>query len=138
MNNLSLLIYLAGVTGNLGGFLVFVATVFGVLSGICAIVWIVTYDSTSWSTPENAQRARKGSWRWIWAFLGLMIFTGSLSALMPSRQTVLLIAGSEMGERVLNHPKFNQVVDPGLELVTTWMQKETAAIRQSMEPAKKQ
>jgi hypothetical protein len=67
-----------------------------------------------------------------------MVFTGSLASLVPSRQTVLLIAGSEMGERVLNHPKFNQVVDPGLELVTTWMQKETAEIRRSMEPAKKQ
>jgi hypothetical protein len=67
-----------------------------------------------------------------------MVFTGSLASLVPSRQTVLLIAGSEMGERVLNHPRFNQVVDPGLELVTTWMQNETAEIRRSMDPTKKQ
>lgn len=138
MNNLSLLIYLAGVTGNLGGFLVFVATVFGVLSGICAIVWIVSLDTSNFSTAGRAENVRIHSWRWIWAFLVLMIFVGSASALVPNRQTVLLIAGSEMGERVLNHPRFNQVVDPGLELVTTWMQKETAEIRRSMEPAKKQ
>lgn len=138
MNNLSLLIYLAGVTGSIGSFLVFVAVVFGFGVAVCGIVWLVSLSDSNFSSTEQAERVKKHSWRWIWAFLVLMIFTGSVSALVPSRQTVLLIAGSEMGERVLNHPRFNQVVDPGLELVTTWMQKETAEIRRSMEPAKKQ
>lgn len=62
-----------------------------------------------------------------------MISTGVTAALVPSRQTVLLIAASEMGEQVLNHPRVNQVVDPGLELLTTWMQAETRALRRSME-----
>ncbi len=138
MNNLSLLIYLAGVTGSLGGFLTFVTVVFAILAVVSVIVWLVSLSDSNFSSTEQAERVKKHSWRWGWAFLALMIFTGSVSALVPSRQTVLLIAGSEMGERVLNHPKFNQVMDPGLELVTTWMQKETAEIRRSMEPAKKQ
>ena len=138
MNNLSLLIYLAGVTGSIGSFLVFVAVLFGFGIAVCGVVWVVSLDATNFRTVEYANHVKTHSWRWLWAFLALMIFTGSASALVPSRQTVLLIAGSEMGERVLNHPKFNQVVDPGLELVTTWMQKETAEIRKSMEPAKKQ
>jgi hypothetical protein len=138
VNNLSLLIYLAGVTGNLSNFLTFVTVVFGILGVICVIVWLVSLDTSNFSSSSYAEHVKKHSWRWSWAFLSLMIFTGSVSALTPTRQTVLLIAGSEMGERVLNHPKFNQVVDPGLELVTTWMQKETAEIRRSMDPTKKQ
>lgn len=145
MNNLSLLIYLSGVTGTLGNFLTFVTVVFGILGVVSLIVWLVHHDETNSAYVRlqgdalaGVRDTRKTAWRWFWCFCGLMVFTGSLASLVPSRQTVLLIAGSEMGERVLNHPKFNQVVDPGLELVTTWMQKETAEIRRSMEPAKKQ
>jgi len=77
VNNLSLLIYLAGVTERLGGFLVFVATVFGLLSVVCAIVWIVSLDTSNFSTAGRAENVRIHSWRWIWSFLALMIFVGS-------------------------------------------------------------
>jgi hypothetical protein len=42
---------------------------------------------------------------------------------------VLLITASEMGEKVLNHPRVNSVVDPGIELLTAWMEKETREIK---------
>ena len=142
MNTLSWLIYLAGVTGTLGGFLVFITVIFGLLAGISILVWLWSLDETNArhdplpaSDLESKRQIRKSSWRWFWGFTALMISFGSTSALMPSRQTVLLIAASQMGEQVLNHPRVNQVVDPGIELLTTWMQKETAELRRAQEPS---
>lgn len=140
MNTLSLLIYLAGVAGTLNGFLVFLATIFGILALVALGVWIFSFNNTDSNQrpfpehilKENREDGKKG-WRWFWVFIMLMISTGVTAALVPSRQTVLLIAASEMGEQVLNHPRVNQVVDPGLELLTTWMQAETRALRRSME-----
>ena len=58
---------------------------------------------------------------------------------MPSRQTILLIAASELGERVLASDKMarveervNGVLDPSLDLLTTWMMKQTQELRQQM------
>ena len=144
MNGLSWLIYLAGVTGTLGGFMVFITVIFGAMAAISLIVWLVSktdHDSNGHyrGTEVILQNRRDGdkAWRWFWGFITLMIFMGSAAALVPSRQTVLLIAASQMGEQVLNHPRINQVMDPGLELLTTWMQKETADLRRAQEPARR-
>lgn len=144
MNNLSILIYLSGVTGNLGNFLTFVAVVFGILGVVSLIVWLVNHDETNSAHVRlegdalaGVRDRRKTAWRWFWCFCGLMVFTGSLASLVPSRQTVLLIAASEMGERVLNHPRVNQVIDPGIDLLTTWMEKEKHELQTSMQQGKK-
>lgn len=144
MNNLSILIYLSGVTGNLGNFLTFVAVVFGILGVVSLIVWLVHHDETNSAYVRlngdalaGVRDKRKTAWRWFWCFCGLMVFTGSLASLVPSRQTVLLIAASEMGERVLNHPRVNQVIDPGIDLLTTWMEKEKHELQKSMQQGKK-
>ena len=144
MNNLSILIYLSGVTGNLGNFLTFVAVVFGILGVVSLVVWLVHHDETNSAYVRldgdalaGVRDKRKTAWRWFWCFCGLMVFTGSLASLVPSRQTVLLIAASEMGERVLNHPRVNQVIDPGIDLLTTWMEKEKHELQKSMQQGKK-
>jgi hypothetical protein len=141
MNTLSILIYLAGVAGTMGSFLVFVAVVFGALTLGSLIAFVVNLDETDQygrifpeSKLTSQRENRSKAWRWMWAFLVLMISTGILATAVPSRQTVLLIAASQMGEQVLNHPRINQVVDPGIDLLTTWMQKETADLRRSSEP----
>ena len=144
MNNLSILIYLSGVTGTLGNFLTFVAVVFGILGVVSLVVWLVSHDETDTyhrrlegDALAGVRDKRKTAWRWFWCFCGLMVFTGGLSSLVPSRQTVLLIAASEMGERVLNHPQVNQVIDPGIDLLTTWMEKEKHELQTSMQQGKK-
>jgi hypothetical protein len=143
MNSLSILIYLSGVTGTLGNFLTFVAVVFGILGVVSLIVWLVHLDETNSAyvplqgdALAGVRDRRKTAWRWFWCFCGLMVFTGSLASFVPSRQTVLLIAASEMGERVLNHERVNQVIDPGIDLLKTWMEKEKLEMVQQMAPAK--
>ena len=144
MNNLSILIYLSGVTGDLGNFLTFVTIVFGILGVVSLVVWLVHHDETNSAyvplqgdALAGVRDKRKTAWGWFWCFCGLMVLTGSLASLVPSRQTVLLIAASEMGERVLNHPRVNQVIDPGIDLLTTWMEKEKHELQKSMQQGKK-
>lgn len=139
MNNLSILIYLSGVTGTLASFLTFVTIVFGLLGVVCLIVWLVAHDETDASHRRlegealaGRRETRKSSWKWFWRFCGLFVFVGSLASFVPSRQTVLLIAASEMGERVLNHERVNQVIDPGIDLLKTWMEKEKLDLQKSM------
>lgn len=140
MNNLSILIYLSGVTGTLASFLTFVTIVFGILGVVCLIVWLVAHDETDASHRRlvgealaGRRETRKNSWKWFWRFCGLFVFVGSLASFVPSRQTVLLIAASEMGERVLNHERVNQVIDPGIDLLKTWMEKEKLDLQKSMQ-----
>lgn len=144
MNNLSILIYLSGVTGNLASFLSFVTIVFGLLGAVCLLIWLISHDETDATNRRLEGEAlasrletHKNSWKWFWRFCGLFVFVGSLCSFIPTRQTVLLIAASEMGERVLNHPRVNQVIDPGIDLLTTWMEKEKHELQTSMQQGKK-
>ncbi len=47
-----------------------------------------------------------------------------VSVAIPSRQTVILIASSEYGEKILNNPKIGEIVDPSIDLLKTWIEKE--------------
>lgn len=140
MNSLSLLIYLSGVTDTLASFLTFVTVVFGILGLITLVVWLVSHDETDpahrplqGEALASRQETRKNAWKWFWRFCGLFVFVGSLVSFVPNRQTVLLIAASEMGERVLNHERVNQVIDPGIDLLKTWMEKEKMDLQKSMQ-----
>lgn len=144
MNSLSFLIYLSGVTGSMSGFLTFLASVFAIMAIISAVVWVIMHDQTDqYGNMVNDKSLvyrndmRKHSWRWFWVFMMLCVFSGSMRALTPSRQTVLLIAASEMGEKALNHPRVQTVMDPGIELLTTWMAKETQDLKKHLAPAAK-
>lgn len=143
MNTLSLLIYLSGVTGTLGGFLLLITCLFGIMGGVSLVIWLFAHDETdsnhfrlTGEALEGRRDTRKRAWGWFWRFVGLFVLAGTLQAFVPSRQTVLLIAASEMGERVLNHERVNQVIDPGIDLLKTWMEKEKLDLQKSMqEPA---
>lgn len=142
MNTLSFLIYLAGVAGSMGSFMVFVAVVFGALTLGSLAAFLCMQDETDvYNRPLDSERLkslrqnRGKAWRWMWVFLALMISTGVMATAVPSRQTVLLIAASEMGERMLNHPRVDAVVDPSIDLLTTWMRKETDDLRRAMDAA---
>lgn len=123
---------------SINAFVVFLAVIFGILSLATLALFLLLCDETDSShrrLPEdelNSRReARKKAWRYMWLFLGIMTCSGITASVIPERQTVLLIAASEMGERVLNHPRVDQVVDPGIELLTTWMRTETEKLRAS-------
>lgn len=140
MNSLSLLIYFAGIVGSLGSFLSLITILLIVATIGSIIFWIIFHDETdsSWRPlkDESLVECRKVREQWrkrVLNFALLAVFIGTINAIIPSRQTVLLIAASEMGEKVLNNEKVGQVIDPSIDLITTWMKNETAEIKKKME-----
>jgi hypothetical protein len=138
MNSLSWLIYLAGVAEGLST----VATVIALLSGIASIAaWIAffaSFDETdsvgrrySDEMIEQARKVVRPTIRRVaFTLLFTSIFASVTNVAMPSRQTILLVAASEMGERALMSRPVQEVIDPSVELLQTWIRQQTAAIRE--------
>lgn len=141
MNNLSWMIYLAGASASLASFLFFIASVFGIAAVIATFTAIVNVFETdqynrrySDDIITSKRSLKKSAFKIaITAFI-CMIIAGSTSSLLPSRQTVLLIAASEIGERVVTSERAQSVIDPSIDLLKTWMQRETQIIQQQMQP----
>lgn len=55
---------------------------------------------------------------------------GTGRALLVERTPhMILIAGSEMGQRVVQSEQVKGIVDPGLDLVKSWIAEETAKLK---------
>lgn len=140
MNTLSLLIYFAGIVGNLGYFLTLVTVLLIVATIGSIIIWCIYHDETdsAWRPYVGdaliERRKVREQWRKrVLNFALLAVFVGTINAIIPSRQTVLLIAASEMGEKILSNEKVGQVIDPSIDLITTWMKNETTEIKKKMD-----
>lgn len=127
MNNLSWFIYATQIVDNLralaGGF-VFVGLMAGGMSGfVCAMC----YWHEDNSAPLDVWRRQM---RWL---VPSLIFCAFLLVATPSRQTMLLIAGSEMGERAVNSDAVTSIVNPGMDLVKLWIKQETDNLKKKVE-----
>jgi hypothetical protein len=141
MNNLSWMIYLAGVSESLASFFAFITVIFAIVAAISAIVSVVNAVETDPynrrycdDTVAYKRSLKKSAFKIAITTFVCMIIAGSTSALLPSRQTVLLIAASEIGERVVTSERAQSVIDPSVDLLKTWMQRETQIIQQQMQP----
>jgi len=59
----------------------------------------------------------------------VLVGGAALATIIPSRQTMLLIAGSEMGERAISSSAVQDVVNPGVDLLKTWIKEETDKLK---------
>lgn len=57
----------------------------------------------------------------FFAFIGVMV---------PDRNTMLLIAASQIGERVMTSHTVQSVTDPSVDLLRTWIEDQTRTIRE--------
>ena len=140
MNSLSWLIYVANVAESLSGFLAFITIVFALGAIPVCIVALVHMDEQpnyrQLSEPDlTLRRKRKvAAFKLSCALFAAMTIVGITTSLIPNRQTVLLIAASEIGERVMTHQLVQDVVDPSINLLQTWIQQQTQQIQQQMQP----
>jgi Mn2+/Fe2+ NRAMP family transporter len=115
MNTLSVLIYLAGVAQTL-------TVVLGVAIAAAAVtLFVAVMISTNTYSINQQENANKWRNRAIWSLIVLL----PLLSITPSRQTVLLITASEMGERLVTSDAVGQIADPSMRLVQVWIQRET-------------
>ena len=129
MNSLSLLIYFAGVVQALGTFIAMILIISLFLVFCIGFLLLIAEGDFSKETFTGLVKTIKYT-------VITVIILASIQMFLPSRQTVLLIAASEMGEKVLNNEKVGQVIDPSIDLITTWMKNETAEIQKKMETKK--
>jgi len=140
MNNLSWLIYLANTTNNLNGFCMFLTICAVIATALGIIVYFVTMDETDqFYRPivgqrlETQRRFHNVMRTVIKIAPCFMIVFGVLTTVLPDRQTVLLIAASEIGERVVTSQAVQNVVDPSVDLLKLWIQQQSNEIRKQME-----
>jgi hypothetical protein len=121
MNNLSWFIYLTQIVDNIGnaaqGVLVFV----GVFGGI-GLVFATAYRFAECMGDDPFVPVHR---RLVKLFIIAIAVSAMAAVFVPSRQTMLLIAGSEIGERFTKSEAARDVVSPGVELLKTWIKRET-------------
>lgn len=126
MNSLSWLIYAAGVVQSAN--FVVGSLVILILPLLTLFKMLGMFENTDYkfvkgeySKVEMGEDKLPFSVRQLIAAWFVLAFIGIIT---PSRQTVILIASSEYGEKILNNPKITEIVDPSIDLLKTWIEKE--------------
>lgn len=116
MNSLSWLIYLSEICGSLSNVFTGIAVVGFVLIGI---IWFGHAVIAERSWPA-------GKYLLIIPMLAMF-----MAAVIPSKNTVMLIAASQYGEKVLESKAVKELTDPALDLVKNWIETENERIKAS-------
>ena len=116
MNSLSWFLYLAEVLPNLAGTIVALSGILVVAITIVSLFrTIAVVDSGMTLTP------RKAEYKLIWGFWGKtvipLLLLGTLMNLIPSRETIYLIAGSEAGEAVVTSQEGQEILNDIKEVI---------------------
>ncbi len=108
MNNLSWLIYLAELVGNVS-----VAT--ALLAGFSGAAAMIIGMPMSEQHTGNADWKRLSNWRV--AYISIALTLGTISVILPSRMTVMLIAASEYGEKLSE----TETADKAVNAINKWI-----------------
>ena len=152
MNSLSWLIYLAGMVGSFTHFLIGVEMVTFILFISSFITWLFSRYATAECADNFANRHSSSqievdfyastteiALKVLKTAIILFVSTSLLDIVIPTRQTIILIAASEFGEKMINNKeltdKVSSVVDPSIELLQTYIKKETLDVKKQIESA---
>lgn len=133
MNGLSWFIYLSNIVNTISSW----ASVLSVFIGIIYFIFMVVMsclliEPTARRNDKDLKdiieiKTFRSSISWL--VMPILVVCIPLALLVPDRQTMLLIAGSEMGQRVVQSEQVKGIVDPGLDLVKSWIAEETAKLK---------
>ena len=112
MNALSWFLYFADVTGNLRGLLLLFTVVGGVASIMAFFGWLMQRDLYG---ADSVTANTLGSISFKLA--PVVVVCAILSALMPSKETIYLIAGSEAGETIVASPQGQEILNDVQEVI---------------------
>jgi hypothetical protein len=125
MNSLSWLLYLANLVSNL-------SIVSAVALGLALLTFLVSLVMWMAATTEMVDSTAQASSRFMRVSLIVATISSIVLILTPSRQTILLIAASEVGARVASSDAMQNMVDPSLELLRLWIEQQTQEIRRNL------
>ena len=120
MSNLSWFIYLMGVFENTQIALI-TMLVFGSIVGfILFLYFLMSIDIDIGIEIKTISKYFKLIKKLIFIYIPLLLFT----MLIPSKQTMVLIASNEYATIIMNSPKIKDIVDPSLELLNKYIKNE--------------
>jgi ABC-type Fe3+ transport system permease subunit len=101
-----------------------------VLGGVLFLALSFAYAVQSeGSDTEKTRRALKAIAKWLKVNGAVVIVAVILCVILPSKQTILLIAASEVGERVLSNEKVTSIIDPSVEYLQAWIKNELGKLK---------
>lgn len=141
MNSLSWLLYWSGVVGSLNSFLIFAASAFCVASVVTGagffICRCVAADNSKYKETAEVYTTLSYTWRKFFLFFfPMFILFGVVANLVPDRRTMIMIASSEAAEKVINNEKVSKVIDPSIDLLKTYMEKEMLGLQKEIKRLK--
>jgi phosphatidylserine synthase len=92
MNSLSWLIYLSDMLPNVA------ATAGGFAISLGMVLAVLIFLNIMWKSTEKTEFPLNVPWK---SLISLFVFLVTISTVTPSRNTILLIAASEYGEKVI-------------------------------------
>jgi hypothetical protein len=114
MNSLSWLLYIASVVGSLSGFFAVLGMLLIIAGGMLCGLYAV--ETNKFPLKKLIAIPVTG-----------LIFC-LIACLIPSEKTIMYIAASEYGEKVVNSKEVQDLKNPALDLLKTWMKKESERI----------
>ena len=112
MNSLSWMIYAIQIAGNITELSLFI-TIFGSVGIATACLFSYFEEAPQWR-------------QWVLSrMLPIVLVAVSIFIFAPNRKTLLLIAASQYGEKLVQSDDVKSVVNPGIDLLKAWIKSET-------------
>lgn len=129
MNSLSWTIYAIQLLDSFDTFLGWLTAFFFITGFVAFAFRILSGDAKD---PEITHYHNKCMRYVKWAIpCGFIV--AFFNVLTPDRNTMLLIAASQIGERVVSSQTVQSVVDPSVDLLRTWIEEQTRTLRRASE-----
>ena len=116
--------YLAGLVEHLRSFVTFLA-----------VTSFIVFAITVFASYVAREEATLGHKSFTIPLLIAGIFFGFFGAVIPSQRTMILIAASEFGEKIASTKAVSDMVDPSVNLLKTWMEKQTLDLKDEITKA---
>jgi len=100
MNGLSWFLYLADTLSKIGEGALFLGVLIGITGGLLLAFWAVAFLFEDTKTPPP--------WRPYILSMAILFF---VAVLIPSKETIYLIAGSQVGEYVVDTPEAQEILN---------------------------
>ena len=119
MNSISWFIYFTNVADGLR-VVIFLSAVFGV------IALFFTGMASFFSCADSGDEFADSKWmKWFKRGVVVIPLAVLVGVAIPDRRTMVLIAGSEIGQRAIQSDEVQQVINPGMDLLKAWIKSET-------------
>jgi len=118
VNSLSWMIYLAEVSGNVASASMF----FGVALGVALTFYVIASGINESIDNTNHGRWKKAL-RWYWLVGGMVLVAG----IIPSRQTVYMIAASEAAGYVVATPQAKEMLGDLQRIIKSELEEQASS-----------